>query len=183
MPPKRKRERIPLTEASLSEAALAILNRVSVTKQRLSGKLELWVRSRCEPADLEAARPLIRALIERFERSRMLDDERFAENAVGALRARGASARAIQYRLAARGLGDSSIAHAMALDQKENADSELTAAKAFVRRRRLGPFRPDAERALKRWRDIAALGRAGFEKDVARHALEDDGANPSEDEF
>jgi regulatory protein len=41
-----------------------------------------------------------------------------------------------------------------------------------VRRRRLGPYRPQEERAARRQRDLGALARAGFSFDVARRALE-----------
>ncbi len=48
--------------------------------------------------------------------------------------------------------------------------AELAAALAYIRRRRMGPFRspPDPEQRL---RDLARLARAGFSQSVAEQAL------------
>jgi regulatory protein len=48
--------------------------------------------------------------------------------------------------------------------------AELAAALAYIRRRRMGPFRspPDPEQRL---RDLARLARAGFDQGVAERAL------------
>lgn len=48
---------------------------------------------------------------------------------------------------------------------------ELKAAARLVRRRRLGPLRPRADRAEHRERDLAVLGRAGFSFEVARKVI------------
>jgi len=174
MPRRVARERIPVTEAKLAEVALGYLDRVAASRRMLAKKLESWVRQRGEPPDPELAAPLIESLLDRYERSRLLDDRRLAENAVGSLRARGVSSRAIQYRLQGRGLGGDLIASALDQERSADADAELGAARAFVRRRRLGPFRAEPERTEKRRKDLAALCRAGFDWDTARRALECD---------
>ncbi len=56
----------------------------------------------------------------------------------------------------------------------DDPDVELMAARAYVRRRRLGLHRPKDERTLRRQRDLAALGRAGFSYEIARRALDED---------
>jgi regulatory protein len=48
-----------------------------------------------------------------------------------------------------------------------------------VRRRRLGPHRPEAERQENRRRDLAALARQGFDHETAIRAL----GHGSDDEF
>ena len=54
----------------------------------------------------------------------------------------------------------------------EAADPDLAAALAFARRRRLGPFRPQGERAARRLKDLAALARQGFAADLARRIVD-----------
>ncbi len=56
--------------------------------------------------------------------------------------------------------------------QEEGFDPELTAAIAFARRRKLGPWRPPELRAEHRSQDLATLGRAGFGYGVARLVVE-----------
>ena len=63
----------------------------------------------------------------------------------------------------------SSRQRSAALD--EAGGSELAAACALVRRRRLGPYRAEGARAEWRQKDLATLARAGFGLDLARRVL------------
>jgi regulatory protein len=54
----------------------------------------------------------------------------------------------------------------------EAGETDLRAALRFAKRRRLGPFRTPKERATRRERDLAALGRAGFSYEVARAVVD-----------
>jgi regulatory protein len=49
--------------------------------------------------------------------------------------------------------------------------SEIAAAAALARRRRLGPYRTGATRHSHRQKDLATLARAGFSLDLARRVL------------
>ena len=56
--------------------------------------------------------------------------------------------------------------------KEEAADPDLAAGLAFARRRRLGPFRPAAERPARRLKDLAALARQGFDVELARRVID-----------
>jgi regulatory protein len=115
---------------------------------------------------------MIDEMLERYRGSGLLDDRRYAGNVADGLRRRGTSARAIQHKLRARGLEAELVERAIADADRDGGDAELGAARALVRRRKLGPHRPPDERAARRTRDLGALARAGFDFDVARRALE-----------
>jgi len=68
----------------------------------------------------------------------------------------------------------------LASERAESGDAELAAARALVKKKRLGASRPPAERAEHRRRDLATLARAGFDFDTARRAL---GEGRDEEEF
>jgi len=171
----------PVDRAALSKVALGYLNRRDASQSKLQAHLERWVARSYSSEQVLAARPLIQELLERYQASGLVDDARLAENAVKSLRARGKSARAISYKLSTQGLGAVSIDAALSADRRENGESELSAAKALVRKRKLGVFRPEAERAEKQRKDMAVLARAGFDFDTCRRALgSGDGAD---DEF
>lgn len=170
-----------IDRAALAKAALAYLNRRDTSRQNLSRYLERWIARNASPAQQPAARGWIAELLERYQGSGLIDDARLAENAVQSLRARGKSARAIAHKLSARGLEAGSIDAALGRDRRENAEAELEAARALVRKRRLGMFRPEAERAEKRSKDLAVLARAGFDFDVCRRAL--GAGDVADDEF
>jgi regulatory protein len=87
------------------------------------------------------------------------------------LRARGRSTRAIQHKLRERGVQAPEIDAALALERREGTVVDLEAARALVRRRKLGSFRPEAERAQNRRRDLGVLARAGFDYDTCVRAL------------
>ncbi len=167
---ERRRSKAPrpqpeLSEAALDEAALSYLNRFDCSVEKLKKQLIAVVRRRGgEPAKFKGA---IASLLQRYQRSGLLNDERFAARLATRLRERGASRRAILMKLRLRGIA-SSVAEATVGGGREG---ELESAKAYARRRRLGPHRPEAEREANRRRDLAALARAGFDHDTAIRAI------------
>jgi regulatory protein len=122
-------------------------------------------------ADVEA---LIDSIVARYVRSGIIDDARFAERLAGRLHRRGTSSRHMREKLKRAGVDAEAANGAIELTRAEAGaqDPDLQAAVAFARRRRLGPFRPAAERSERRTRDLAALGRAGFAFDVARRVID-----------
>jgi len=119
----------------------------------------------------EAASEAIERVLVRLQRHGALDDRAYAAGLVRRLRARGGSARAIAARLSAKGVPDE-VAREALRPETEQAD-ELVAACRYARRRRLGAFRAsDTQRAERRERDLAALGRAGFGYGIARRVID-----------
>lgn len=167
----RRAPPVEITAATLAAAALAYLNRSDASRARLIRHLSSWAERRGGPGAGLSARPLIDELIQRYQASGLIDDERLAANAVRGLRARGGSKRAIRVKLAARGIGASTIDEALATEGRADGEPDLVAARAYARKRRIGPYRPEAERAENRRRDLGALARAGFDFDTAARAL------------
>lgn len=161
-----------VTPASLERSALAYLERFAASAESLrrvlTRKVERSARVH-DDVDPAAGAAWIEALIERYRRSGLLDDRAYAEARTASLRRQGRSARAIADRLAQKGVGREVIDEAMA--PTRTPVDELKAAARLVRRRRLGPLRPRADRAEHRERDLAVLGRAGFSFEVARKVI------------
>lgn len=174
--PLRKPPR-KVTPAYLQRAAMSYLERYASSAENLRRVLRRKVDKRCrlrgeDPAEFHE---MIDEVVAKSLRSGLIDDARYAEARVATLRRRGGSARAIQAKLSAKGINRSTIA--AALEGEEGDEQE--AARAFARRRRLGPFRP-GERAPYRDKDLAALARAGFRFDLAREVI--DGVRDDEPE-
>lgn len=121
-----------------------------------------------EAAMLEA---LDRAL-DAAARAGLLDDQAWAESRARGLTRRGVAPRVARERLRAKGV-DRATARAAVAGSAEAP--ELEAALAYARRRHLGRFRAEAERAGWREKDLARLGRAGFSWEVARRVVEGEG--------
>ena len=122
-----------------------------------------------ERAPLVAA---VDATLARLVEAGALDDAAYAEARVRRLVRRGASPGAVQQHLKARGVEATLVAEGFEALRVEGADPGRSAACAYVRRRRLGPFRVDpGERARLQAKDLAALGRAGFSYAIAHEVL------------
>lgn len=118
--------------------------------------------------DAKAGAAAVHALVDRLRRSGILDDRRYAEGKALSLRRRGGSTRSIRATLAAKGVAPDERERAIS-EADEGAiaeEADLAAARRLARRRRLGPWRIK-NRAVHRLRDLAALGRAGFNYEVA----------------
>jgi len=167
----------PPDAALLHEAALNHLARYPTTQVGLERvlwrRIARWARGAEGEAEAigaaaEAARQTARAVVERLAAAGAVNDTAFAKARARRLARSGTSRRSIAAHLTRRGVAAADLATVLAGDP----DSELLAALAFVRRRRIGPFRAASlgDPAARR-RELAALARAGFPAAVARTAL------------
>lgn len=162
------------TPQYLERAALFYLERYASSAENLRRVLRRKVErsARAHGTDREAGFAAVDALVARFARSGLVDDRRYAEGKAASLHRRGGSARAIRAALTAKGVPADEIDVAITALQDAAADPELAAACAFARRRRLGPWRRPEDRAAMWTKDLAALGRGGFNFDTARRVLQ-----------
>jgi regulatory protein len=174
-----------LDEASLREAALRHLARFSATeaglRRVLGNRIRRWARA-AEQAGLDPeaiaaeaaqARARAAAIAARMVQTGAVDDAAFAVARARRLRGAGRSAAAALAHLAAKGVAAETARAALT---HEEVPDEMTAALVLCRRRRIGPFAPEAPEAelRRKWQGI--LGRGGFSGDVARQVLRIDRA-------
>jgi len=155
--------------AALHEAALRHLSRYAATEAGLTRVLERriarWAREAgAEPEEtapaLLAAREVARALAG----AGVVNDAAFAEARARRLHRAGRSRRAVAAHLVAKGVDP-------ALAARITPGDELAAALAYACSRRFGPFRAAPADPDRLRRELAALARAGFPRDVAERAL------------
>ena len=158
----------PLTRLKVEQMALAYVNRFDCTATKL--KRHLAERIRKQGGD-ENAEAWIAELVERYQGSGVLNDARFAKNLATQLTTRGKSSRLISQKLAMRGVPAEVTQELMTARRQDEPNAELDAARAFARKRRLGPHRDAEKRAEFRQKDLASLARQGFSFDTAKKAL------------
>jgi len=158
--------------ASLHEAALRHLTRFAATEaglvRVLDRRVQRWLRlAEAEGRATEAAplRTVVRAVARSLVKAGMIDDAAFAAARAARLTRAGRSRRATSAHLAAKGV-DAETAGTALLP----ADTELPASLVYARKRRIGPFRAEITPET-RLRDLGALARAGFPREVAERAL------------
>ena len=118
-------------------------------------------------------------LVEQLCSEGYLDDVRYALARGEELHRRGSSHRAIRSKLGAKGLSGDLIDQALDRLAEDDEDPELSAAVAYARRRRIGPFRPGPPPDFaQRRREFSALARAGFPLGLARRVV--DASTPDE---
>jgi regulatory protein len=164
----------PPDSASLRDVALAYLARYGATRATLARALnrhiDRWLRSAAAPeapAQAAAAKRLVREVVAELGASGAVDDAAFAEARVRSLSRTGHSRRAAAAHLAARGVPAEVAENALPQDE----EGELPAALAYLRRRKLGPFRAGPAPPEARQKELGTLARAGFASATARQAL------------
>lgn len=175
-PPKPRPAGPAPDRARLHDAALTHLSRFAATEaglvRVLDRRIDRWVRrAALEGMDTDAAalsRRAAREVAAALVQSGVVNDQAFADARARRLTRAGRSRRAVQAHLAAKG-----VAAPLAQAALPDEDAELSAALAYARRRRLGPFRtdPDAPDPDRMRRELGAMARAGFPQPVAQQAL------------
>jgi regulatory protein len=166
-----------LDAASLERAAVEYLARYAASRAAVARVLERRIamavrRGVLAEAGAEAAHETARRVLDKLAGLGLLDDARFAEGRARSLVARGRSTAAIKATLRDKGIDAGGVARALDTLEAETPHPERTAAINLARRRRLGPFRPDAERAARRDKDLAVLARAGFPRDLSCRVID-----------
>ncbi len=168
---KPKRPPPPTTRARLRQLAEDYVSRFggpsSNLRRVLKRHIDKAARAHAEERDVtQGWQREVDAIVEEFLRAGALDDARYAQNAALSLAQRGVAPRAVAFRLRQKGIQDGDVRQALA-DLGDPRQVEWQAALQLARRRRLGPYRPEAERKERRHKDAAALARAGFPPAVA----------------
>lgn len=177
----KKPVKIP-TPSYLANAALHYLSRYAASESSLRRVLENKIRRAAmqdaafaaDGARQRALRDEIEKIIAIHKRTGAINDEAFASAKVHSLRRQGRSGRLIRQKLSLKGVAAKTVEAALDAynDGAEAADVELAAARAFAKRRRLGPFRPKPADFEQRRKDAAALARGGFPMDIIRKIID-----------
>jgi len=117
---------------------------------------------------------LLNTLIETFQRTGLLNDEIFATGAIRSLRQRGLSTRAIEAKMAIKGIPAALVKKTLEeIDSLKEGDPDLRAALKYARKRRIGPWLPEEKREIEGIQDkhLAAMARGGFDFETARKSL------------
>jgi len=185
-PKKRRRGPRKATKSHLENSALHYLGRFASSAENLRRVLMRKVHRSAHHhgTDPDEGAALIDGLIDRYRRSGLLNDKAYAETRAADLHRRGIPLKGIRFKLKQKGLGDEDIAHAVHQLRTEIDDVDRTAAIAFARRRRLGPYgNLDTKgRAETRDKQLATLARAGFDYETARTIIDADTIDEFDDE-
>ena len=181
---KSPNERAPevLDRKSLEAKALSYLDRFDASANRLQRILADFVKRRARALDVDPApfMSIVAEMLDRYQKNGLVDDRRYGTTMARGLVERGVSRQAIRAKLHARGI-TASVIDEVVNELGANSQSEVSAARALVKKRKLGNYRPESERRENYRRDLGILARAGFDFETAKRALAAEAA--TDDEF
>ncbi|MET1110903.1 MAG: RecX family transcriptional regulator [Allosphingosinicella sp.] len=154
----------PLDSEGLERLGLFYAGRYATTRAKLALYLRRKLRERGWSGPGE---PPVERLVERFAELGYVDDRSFASARTASLLRRGYGERRVRQALRGAGVAEADSAEAGDI----SAEDALAAAYRFARRRRLGPYAPDAPDRAARDKAAAAMLRAGHRLDLVRQVL------------
>lgn len=164
----------PFTAQVAASAAAAYLQTRFTTRSHLR-RLILHRADRAIAeygGDRAEAAAIVDALLDRLVESGQLNDAAYANAKVEKLVRAGVAPPVIHGRLAAKGVSGALVRAGLDAMREDGIDPALSGAAAYARRRRIGPFRLDAEqRAAERPNDLARMARAGYSYDIAKKII------------
>ena len=165
------RQTPPMTPERLEQSGLNYLARFAASAAHLRRVLMRRVRlsEAVHATDTGLLAQAITALIERWIAAGLLNDGGYAEAKAASLHRRGLPRNRIRAKLQEKGIAAPVIDSV--LGDGAEIGSDLAAAAAFARRRRLGPYRRSDSRTSFLQKDLGSLARAGFDRRVAEMVL------------
>lgn len=163
-----------ITSDRLRNIALYHLERFATNAENLRRVLErrVYKAARHHETDIDQAKQWISELIDGLVRSGAIDDSRYAEGKTLSMLRRGQSIRKVRSYLTSKGVDRETTEKALVAAAETMGNPDLQAARTYAMRRRLGPFRTNTLTQESKQKELAALGRAGFQYDVARKIVE-----------
>lgn len=175
----------PITPQSLRNAALRYIDRFATSRDNLRSVLMRRVHTSNyhHDTDIDEGAVWIEELLDKLEKSQVINDQLYAEMRAGTLHRKGTSVRVISMKLKEKGLSEDNIQKALDALRLENQSENLErdSAIAHAKRRRMGPWRVEGKREEMRDKDLARLARAGFSYDLAREIIEASSVQELED--
>ncbi|MFO0746082.1 MAG: RecX family transcriptional regulator [Myxococcota bacterium] len=166
--------RVLSSEEALKELALNYVARFPCTTERLRRYLGTKMRDAVKAGEAKGSDVgrWIDGVVQTLLRVKLLDDNAYAELRARTLHLRGRGERFITRDLHHRHAEEGAIGHAIETLDAETPSADLVAAIRLAKKRRLGPFAPEATRAEHRQRHMAAMARSGFSFSIARQVID-----------
>lgn len=172
-----------ISERHLYNVAVYYLERYASSTEQLRQVLKRRVMKATrlrEDTDPDAYE-WIENVIQKLTEQGFLNDAHFTESRVRSLSERGKSTRAITTALQQKRVASHLIKNEIQKLKEDNPNLDADAAKRFVKRKKLGSFRPKDQRQENYKKDLATLARNGFSYDIAVQVLGPASADEDDD--
>ena len=162
-----------ITQKRLYNVALYYLSRYETTSEKLKAVLQRRVqKARFSGDEVDPhADEWIETVVADMQKQGFVDDNRFATNSIEKWFLSGKSLKYIQAKLHLAGLSSQVLSEFEKTSEKDLCEWERLAAATFVRKKKLGHYRPTTEQKERYAKDLASMARAGFSLNLAKESL------------
>jgi regulatory protein len=160
--------RKPLDRPQLRELALAYVGRYATTRAKLASYLGRKLRERGWADSETPEAQAVDAIIVTMVANHFVDDRVYADMKAQGMTRRGYGPRRVQIALSAAGIEAQDMGDALEAARQDQESAAL----AFAKRRRIGPFSRAAPDQKQREKAFAAMLRAGHDYAIARRILD-----------
>ena len=173
IPIKNKKKTLEVTVEEMRNFAFNYIEKFAPSKQQLKTYLlKKYLKSKNPSIKKSNISDLIDIVTEDLEKSKFINDKFYSESKAKSLIQRGSSINKIRNYLINKGIGEKYIKNTIDLIKINNEDQDFFSAIKICKKKRIGPNREEANRALFYKKDIGVLARAGFDFEVSRRVME-----------
>ncbi len=160
------------TIEEIKELALKYLDKYQPSKKSLQVYLFRKVIS-TQDNNLEKSEILkkIEIVLNDLEDKGILNDTLYSEIKSKNFLKRGYSLNKIRQHLSQKGIGTELLKQTIERIQNDNTNPDFYSAIRICKKRRIGPYRPDANKELFYKKDMGVLARSGFSYDLSKEIL------------
>ncbi len=174
--PSARKQPKKITATYLHNAGLYYLQRFAASTAQFQRVMQRKIDKSCRAhpeQNREECLQWLGDVIAVFQRSGLLNDDVYAAGAIRSLRLRGLSTRAIEAKMALKGVSADLVKKTLQdIDGLQEHDANLIAALKQARKKRIGPYLPpDKDAQELQDKHLAALARAGFDFETAHKIL------------
>jgi len=173
IPIKNKKKSLDATVDEMRNFALNYIEKFAPSKQQLKTYLlKKYIKFKIPSVKKNHIIDLIHIVTEDLEKSKFINDKFYSESKAKSLIQRGSSINKIRNYLFNKGVGEKYIRNTIEKIHSNNQEQDFFSAIKICKKKRIGPCRDEANRALFYKKDIGVLARSGFDFEVSRRVME-----------
>ena len=172
---KNKKKSLEATVDEMRNFSLTYIEKYAPSKQQLKTYLlKKYLNSKLNNISKNNIKDLIDVVLQDLEKNKFINDKFYSNSKAKSLLNKGSSINKIRNYLLSKGVNDQYIIQTIEQIKESNEDQDFFSAIKICKKKRIGPAREEANRALFYKKDIGILARAGFDFETSKKIMDID---------
>jgi len=173
IPIRNRKKTLQVTVEEMRNFAFVHIEKYAPSKQQLKTYLlKKYLKGSAGSVKKQDINNLIDIVISDLEKSKFINDKFYSDSKANSMIQRGSSINKIRNYLIGKGIKDEFIKDTINKIQEENSDQDFFSAIKICKKKRIGPARPEDNRALFYKKDISLLARNGFNFEISKKVMD-----------